>query len=344
MNRKLYCVIMIGVCLAAAMPALAAKTKRAAAGPAPLSRNPYIGAIAIDAADGRELFADNADATAYPASIVKLMNLIVILDKIKHGDLKLTDTVKVTAESAKIGGSQVYLKENETFTVDELLYAMMVQSANDAATALALHVAGSKDAFVELMNQKAKEIGLQNTHFASVHGLPPANGQSHDTTTPRDLASLARTAIQDPDTLRYSSTRERMFRGGATMLRNHNHLLGTVEGCDGLKTGYFFIAGFSIVATAQRNNARVITVIMGSQTSQIRDLKARELLLQGLAKASSVKPPDPLAIAVAPPMPPPAPASRAWHKLAGALAGGLCIGFITGYLVRAATAGNNRKG
>lgn len=316
-------------------PASAATTKKSEGGPEPISRSPYLGAIVINAADGRELFADNADVKAYPASIVKLMGLLIVLEKVRKGELKLTDKIKITADAARIGGSQVYLKENETFSLDDLLYAMMVQSANDAVTAIAIHVAGSKEAFVGLMNGRAKELGLANTRFASVHGLPPTQGQEFDISTPRDLAALARVLLKFPDVLRYTATRERLFRGGTLVLRNHNHLLTSVDGCDGLKTGYFFLAGFSIVATAKRGEARVIAVVMGSPANQTRDVKARELLIQGLAKA--IKPEEPIKTAEAPPM---LPARQTiiplWAKIAIALACGIAGGFLAGFFVRGA--------
>lgn len=297
-------------------PVLSATAKNKTGGAEPISRNPYLGAIVINDADGQELFAENADVKAYPASIVKLMGLLVVLEKVQKGETKLTDTIKVTAEAARMGGSQVYLKENETFSLDDLLYAMMVQSANDAVTAIAIHVAGSKDAFVEIMNDKAKELGLANTRFASVHGLPPEKGQEFDVSTPRDLAALARVLLKHPDVLRYTSTRERLFRNGTLVLRNHNHLLTSIDGCDGLKTGYFYLAGFSIVATAKRGEVRVIAVVMGSPSSQTRDVKARELLIQGLAKAQAIKAVEPLNIADAPPMPPARRTIPFWAKIA----------------------------
>jgi D-alanyl-D-alanine carboxypeptidase (penicillin-binding protein 5/6) len=130
-----------------------------------MSDNPYLGAIVVDAATGRVLFEDNADARGYPASLVKLMVMLVILDAVDAHQLTLDEPVRVTAAAAKIGGSQVYLKENEVFPVDDLLYALIVRSANDAATALAIHYAGSKDAFVKLMNERAQDIGMKDTVF-----------------------------------------------------------------------------------------------------------------------------------------------------------------------------------
>ena len=245
------------------------------------SGNPYRGAIVVDAADGKVLFEDHADARGYPASVLKLMDLLIILEKVDQGVLKLTDPVTATAESSRIGGSQVYLKENEVFTIDELLYALMIQSANDAATALAIHIAGTKDGFVDLMNQRAKELGMASTTFRSVHGLPPEPGQKPDVSSARDFSILCRELLKHKDTLRYTSIRQKGFRNDTFGMQTHNNLLGSFEGCDGFKTGYFKTAGFSIAATAERGGRRIIAVILGSETKQVRDAKARELLTKG---------------------------------------------------------------
>jgi D-alanyl-D-alanine carboxypeptidase (penicillin-binding protein 5/6) len=253
-----------------------------------ISRNPYLGAIVTDAATGKVLFEDQADIKGYPASMLKLIDLFIVLDKIDQKQLTLQDQVPVSAKSAKTGGSQVWLAEKESFTVDDMLYALMVQSANDAAVALAEKVGGSTEAFTELMNQKAKELGMVNTIFHSVHGLPPSPGQDHDWTTARDFATLSRTLIaKHPDALRYTSTRERTFRPDAgsktVVMRAHNHLLGHVEGCDGLKTGYITQAGFSIAVTAARKGQRVIVVVLDSIDLKTRDKKAAELVEKGFA-------------------------------------------------------------
>ncbi|HLA27428.1 MAG TPA: D-alanyl-D-alanine carboxypeptidase family protein [Syntrophales bacterium] len=246
-----------------------------------ISRDPYIGAIVVDAATGQVIFNDNGNAKGYPASVIKLMDLLIILENVKQGTVKLTDRVLVAPEAANVGGSQVYLKKAETFSIDDLLYALMVKSANDAAVALAVHVAGSKEAFIEVMNRKAQELGMASTHFYSVNGLPPQRGQAYDESTPHDLTILARAVLKYPDTLRYTSTKRSTLRNGTFSMGNHNHLLGVVRGCDGLKTGYFFKAGFSIVATAQRNKARIIAIVLGSRSLRTRDFKAKELLEKG---------------------------------------------------------------
>ena len=257
---------------------------------------PYLGAIVIDAASGQVLFEENADARGYPASVTKLMTFFVIMDKVHAGQLTLATPITVSAEAARTGGSQVYLKQGEIFTVDDLLYALMIQSANDAAVALAVHAAGSKEAFVELMNAKAHLLGLTNTTFHSPHGLPPGKGQQVDLTTARDLALLSRELINHGDILRYTSVKVRMLRGNTANpfeMRNHNHLLGKLAGCDGLKTGYFTAAGFSLSTTVERNGRRIVAVILGSETSKTRDLKMMELVERGFAAlpaVSGVKP------------------------------------------------------
>jgi D-alanyl-D-alanine carboxypeptidase (penicillin-binding protein 5/6) len=222
--------------------------------------------------------------------MLKIMDLLIILEKVKQGAVRLEDTVTITKEASSMGGSQVYLDPRERFTVEQLLYALMVQSANDAAVALAIHVAGTKEGFVGLMNERARQLGMSSTTFHSVHGLPPGEGQEADVTTPRDFAVLCRELVlKHPEALAYTSTRERTFRENPPfVMRTHNHLLGEYEGCDGLKTGYFRAAGYSIAATASRGDRRVIAVVLGSVSRETRDAKAKELLAKGFLAAASV--------------------------------------------------------
>ncbi len=252
-----------------------------------ISKDPYLGAMIVDVDTGRILFTDHADARGYPASLVKLMDLLIILEKIDAHQLSLHDLVPVSARAVQASPSKVWLSEKETFTVDEMLYALMVHSANDAAVALAEKVGGSTDHFVELMNAKARVLGMSNTIFHSVNGLPPARGEAHDITTAHDLAILSLAVLRHPDTLRYTGTRVRTFRpnGGnkAVKMIAHNHLLGRVEGCDGLKTGYIRQAGFSIAVTAQRKGHRIIVIVLDSIDNNTRDRKATELVAKGFA-------------------------------------------------------------
>jgi serine-type D-Ala-D-Ala carboxypeptidase (penicillin-binding protein 5/6) len=279
--------------------AAAAKSKANASSTAPakpqkrntIARDPYLGAIVVEAATGRVLFQDQPDAKGYPASVLKLMDLLLVLEKIDQKQLSFQDQVTVSAKASKTGGSQVWLAEKETFTVDELLYALMVQSANDSAVALAEKVGGSTDAFVQMMNQRAQQLGMTGTTFHSVHGLPPGAGQEPDVTTARDLTVLCRELLKHTDTLRYTSTKERTFRPDAgtktVVMRTHNHVMAQVEGCDGFKTGFFNQAGFSIAVTAARNNRRIIAVVLGSEDRKVRDAKAADLLAKGFLALQS---------------------------------------------------------
>ena len=249
-----------------------------------IAKAPYISALTIHAATGDVLFEDNEDAPVYPASVLKLMDLYIVLTRIEEGKLSLGDMVQVTPEAARMGGSQVYLDPKEQFSVEELLYALMVQSANDAATALAIHIAGSEPAFIDLMNATAKQLGMNSTTFHTEHGLPPGKGQEPDVTTARDMAILCRELVKRPEALKYTSTTTRGFRNDTFTMRNHNHLLGKPPGIDGLKTGYFQRAGFSIATTAQKDGQRLITLVMGSADRKERDAKALELMGTGFAQ------------------------------------------------------------
>jgi len=248
-----------------------------------MAKEPYTSALVVNADTGEILFDDNSEAIIYPASVLKLMGLLIILEHIERGTLRLDDMVQVTKEAAQMGGSQVYLDPKEKFSVEDLLYALAIQSANDAAVALATHVAGSKAEFVSLMNKRAEELGMKKSHFYSVHGLPPSEGQKPDVTTARDLSLLARELANRPEVFKYTSARKRDFREGKFIMRTHNHLLASVDGCDGFKTGYFRAAGFSIVATAKKGGVRIIAIVTGSKDRKVRDTKATELLAKGFA-------------------------------------------------------------
>ena len=261
----------------------AAKAKSTASPPA------YKGAVIMDAASGQILFEDHRGDPSPPASMTKLMTFLVLHDKLKSGALTLQTPVQVTAADSRIGGTQVWLKEHEVFPVEELLYAMMIQSANDASYALARTAAGSIEAFVELMNTKARDIGMTQTTFRTPHGLPPASRRisEGDLTTPNDFAILSRELLLKTDVLTYSSIKTRDFgppvRAEAVVMNNHNHLLGKIAGVDGLKTGFTNGAGFCLSATAERNGRRIIVVVMGSPDRKLRDIKVAEFIERGFA-------------------------------------------------------------
>lgn len=313
--------LLFSFLLLAGVPAIAqpAKTAKKAAPAKPVAskakptsirgvpvihRAPYLGMIAIDGETGKVLLEDSADVTVYPASVIKLMTLFIVEDRIQQGSLRLADQVTVTAEMAKVGASQVWLAEKESFSVEELLYALMVKSANDAAMALAIQVAGSQPAFVELMNQKAQALGMTHTRFYTCHGLPPSPPQKPaevDISTPRDLALLGRALVNcHSNILQYTSTMKRVFRPGPKKvdMLNHNHrLMSTYPGMDGLKTGYFEAAGYSSLVTAKRNNRRVFVVVACSgkeiDYGKMRDKAAVEILNRAFAALPPLSPAPP---------------------------------------------------
>jgi D-alanyl-D-alanine carboxypeptidase len=285
--------LLAGLIIAGAGAAAAAP--KSSSKPAASSINPeaFRSAIVVDAATGKVLFEDRADTQNPPASVTKLMTFCLVEDRLKRGELTLDAPVTITAEASHTGGSRVWLVDKEKITVEELLYALMVQSANDAAVALADHLAGSKEAFVELMNAKARELGMTHTEFHSPHGLPPGKGQEPDVSTARDIATLARRLIVDTDILKYSSTQHHEFHhqnGKVNKLDTHNHLLGVVPGCDGLKTGFYREAGFSLAATVQRGGRRIVAVILGSPERTLRDTVTTQLIERGFTALPPVIP------------------------------------------------------
>ncbi|MBL9209914.1 MAG: D-alanyl-D-alanine carboxypeptidase [Opitutaceae bacterium] len=291
----------------------------------------YKGAIVTDAETGKVLFEDRADTVTPPASMTKLMTFAIVHDRIAAGALSLSTPVKVTVPDSKIGGTQVYLDPRETFSVEELIYAMMIQSANDAAHALARTAAGSAEAFVALMNAKAAQLGMKQTTFRTPHGLPPATRKvaDGDVTTPRDFALLCRHLVQQTDVLKYTAVAKRDFAPqrakGPMHMDNHNKLLGKVAGVDGLKTGFTDAAGYCLSATALRDGRRVIVVIMGAlgangqrDFGRARDIRAVELLERGFAalppaaaRPASVSSPAPAPASPARATPSPAPVPAA---------------------------------
>lgn len=237
------------------------------------------GAIVMDAQSGQVLFEHNSHEKLYPASMTKLMTLILALEAIEAGKASLTDQVVVSENAAGYGGSQLYLEVGETFTLEEMLYAIMVGSANDASVALAEHLAGSEKAFVDLMNKKAKEIGAKNTHFTNSHGL-------HDPdhyTTPYDMALIARYSLRFPQTLEISATKYYEWRDGESARYNLNKLLWWYPGADGFKTGTTTEAGRNLVSTVQRDGLRLIVVVMGAEYGERYSHMKESMLLYNAA-------------------------------------------------------------
>ena len=230
---------------------------------------------------GTVIFDHDMDRPWPTASLAKMMVMLIVAKKIADGSLKLTDKVTSSAATTRMGGSQVYLKEGETFTLEEMMQAIVIHSANDATYAVAEYIAGSADACVQLMNQEAAALGLKHTHYYSVHGLPPATGQQADVSSAYDLAVIASKLVTYPDIVRWSAIDTTGFRNGTFQLRNTNHLVRTFAGCDGLKTGFYYQAGFNVVATARRNGLRMIAVVLGSPRKEENFEAAGTMMAQG---------------------------------------------------------------
>ena len=237
----------------------------------PEPKAPFEAYAVADAADGKILEGLNVNLRWPQASLTKLMLAVVVMDQIERGALHLSDRVTVSRKAEGMGGSQVFLKAGETFSLDELMRAALVESANDAAFAVAEHTAGSSDEFVKLMNAKARALGMPDTEFHCVHGLPPAKGGVDNITTCNDMIRLAREALQHPQILEWTSIEQTTFRSGTLPISNKNKLVGRVPGVDGLKTGYTRRAGFNIVATAKTGDRRLIVVVLGSPESRVRN-------------------------------------------------------------------------
>jgi len=278
MDKRFFCITVVFTALVLNLSALTPGKPR----------NPYVGAIITDAYSGNVLFEDRADALGSPASTLKLMTLLLVQERITAGKIKLDDMVKISKEAYSTGGSQVYLDPKEIIPVEDMLYALMIQSANDAAVALAEHVAGSVDEFVKLMNAKAEVLGMKNTRFSTVNGLRPDPGKPYNVTTARDMALLAHELCRYPEVFNYTSAVYRQFNSPIRKhpfdMRTHNPFLkNKTEGCDGFKTGYTSTAGWSIVVTCKRNNRRINIVVLGSEARLMRDAEAQKLLDKGFA-------------------------------------------------------------
>ena len=258
---------------------LAAKPKtlpKALPAPRVQARPPYEAYAVADAETGTVLEGLNIQLAWPQASLTKIMLACVVIDKIESGELRLTDRVTASKNAERMGGTQVFLKAGETFTLEELMKAALIESANDAAYAVAEYAAGSSAAFVDLMNRKAQSLGMTSTAFHCVHGLPPTKGGSDNMTSCSDMIRLAQEVLKYPKILEWTATERTTFRSGTLVISNHNKLLGKMPEVDGLKTGYTRRAGFNIVATGKRGDKRLIVVVLGSPESKIRDHFAME--------------------------------------------------------------------
>lgn len=237
--------------------------------------------VLMEKSTGKVLYAENENEKLYPASVTKIMTILLVCEAIDAGKLKLSDTVSCSANAASKGGSQIWLEPGETMTVEELLKATCVYSANDACTLLGECVAGSEPAFNELMNTRAAELGMTNTHFDNCTGLDDTT-DTH-LTTAYDVALMSRELLKHDFIKEYTTIWMDSLRGGETQLVNTNKLVRFYDGVTGLKTGTTEKAGCCVSATAKRNNMELIAVVMGSENSNDRFTSAENLLDWGFA-------------------------------------------------------------
>lgn len=245
-------------------------------------------AVLMDQTTGRVLMKMNENEKIYPASVTKIMSMLLVAEAIDSNTIRLTDEVTASTNASKKGGSQIWLKEGETMTVDELLKATAVYSANDACTALGEYIAGSDEGFVMMMNERAGELGMKNTHFDNCTGLDDTS-QTH-LTTAYDIALMSRELMKHQFIQQYTKIWMDSLRGGKTELVNTNKLIRFYEGATGLKTGTTSKAGCCISATATRNGTSLIAVVMGANNSKDRFEGAKAMLNWGFANYETVTP------------------------------------------------------
>ncbi len=238
-------------------------------------------ALLMEAETGTVLYAYNELHSASPASVTKIMTLLLVMEAIEGGALSLDDEISISSNASSMGGSQVFLKEGERMTAEDLIKCTVISSANDAAVALAERVSGSVDAFVKRMNERATELGMENTHFDNPTGLDDTTDDNY--TSAMDIAIMSRELIRHDLITKYSSMWQDSIRNGEFTLTNTNRLVRYYDGCNGLKTGSTDKAGFCISAAAKRDGMQLIAVVMGAQTRDERNEIARKLLDIGFA-------------------------------------------------------------
>ena len=284
--KKLISILLSAVLLLCVLPAVRAEGLDV---PAP-------SAILMDAATGTVLYEKNADEKLPPASVTKIMTLLLVMEALDSGRIGWDDMVTASEAAAAKGGSQVYLEVGEQMSMDEMLKSVVVSSANDCATALAEHVAGSEAAFVEKMNVRAAELGMENTHFVNCTGLDDGENASEHLTTARDIAIMSRELLTHEEIKKYTTIWMDTVRNGQFGLSNTNKLVRFYEGTTGLKTGYTSTAGHCLSASAERDGMELIAVVLHCESSTDRFRSAKALLDYGFANyaLADTQPEEPL--------------------------------------------------
>ena len=246
------------------------------------SYSPAFSSIIVDANSGATLTANNPDAVRYPASLTKIMTLYLLFERLESGKLKLDSELEVSEHASEQAPTKLGLRPGQTIKVEDAIKGLVTRSANDASVVIAEAISGDEDDFAKLMTRKARALGMTKTVYRNANGLP----NSEQVTTARDQATLGR-AIQDrfPRYYRYFATSSFVYRGHA--IRNHNRLLGNVEGVDGIKTGYTRASGFNLVTSMRRGNRHLVGVVLGGRSGGSRDAIMRNLLAENLAKGAT---------------------------------------------------------
>lgn len=287
MKQRILAIILAFALVACGLPAARAEGVEVAAP----------SAILMDAATGTVLFEKNAHEKLAPASVTKVMTLLLVMEALESGRISWDDMVTASEAAAGKGGSQVYLEVGEQMSMDEMLKSVVVSSANDCATALAEHIAGSEAAFVELMNARAAELGMADTHFVNCTGLDDDPNAAEHLTSAYDIAVMSRELLKHEEIKKYTTIWMDTVRGGQFGLSNTNKLVRFYNGTTGLKTGYTKAAGHCLSASAERDGIELIAVVLHCDSSADRFQSAKALLDYGFANYAlvSAETPEPLA-------------------------------------------------
>ena len=248
-------------------------------------------ALLMDVATGTILFEQNSHEALSPASVTKVMTMLLIMEAIQSGKIGWGDSVTTSESAAAKGGSQVYLKVGESMSVEEMLKSIAVSSANDCACAMAEHLAGSEEAFVEMMNARAKELGMEDTNFVNCTGLDDGENAVNHKTSAHDIALMSRELLKNhPDITKFSTIWMDTIRNGEFGLSNTNKMVRFYSGCTGLKTGFTSGAGYCLSSSAKRDGLELIAVVMGCETSQKRFASCKSMLDYGFANFALIEP------------------------------------------------------
>ena len=259
--------------------------------PAQAAEVPAKSAVLMDVATGQLLYAQNAHEPLAPASVTKVMTLLLIMEAIDTGRLSWDDTVTTSETAAAKGGSQIYLKVGETMSVTDMVKSIAVSSANDCACAMAEHIAGSEASFVEMMNKRAKELGMNDTHFVNCTGLDDSEEAKNHKTSAYDIALMSCQLLKNhPDIKNFTTIWMDTVRDGTFGLSNTNKLVRFYPGATGLKTGFTSQAGYCLSASAMREDMELVAVVMGSESSKDRFSACKSLLDQGFASYALISP------------------------------------------------------